>query len=119
MPGRNEIIVGASAARQYAGLDVGDRVQARTATLEVVGHFVAEGTAAESEIWMDRPIAQSIFRRTSTVSVARVKLDPDVDVTALDRRLSADPRLTGTLISEEELFAAQSASRAARIDAFA
>ena len=119
VPGRNEIIAGASAARQYAGLDVGDTVQARTATLEVVGHFVADGTAAESEIWMDRAIAQSVFRRTSTVSVARVKLDPDVDVAALNQRLAADPRLSGTLIPEQEFFAAQSASRAALIDAFA
>ncbi len=118
-PGRNEIVVGVSAARQYAGVDVGDTVQARTATLEVVGHFVAEGTAAESEIWMDRAIAQSVFRRTATVSVARVKLAPDVDVQALNRRLAADPRLTGTLIPEQEFFAAQSASRAALIDAFA
>ena len=119
VPGRNEIIVGVSAARQYAGLDVGDTVQARTATLEVVGHFVAEGTAAESEIWMDRAIAQSVFRRTATVSVARVKLAPDVEVKALNQRLAADPRLSGTLIPEQEFFAGQSASRAALIDVFA
>ena len=119
VPGRNEIIVGAAAVRQYAGLEVGDSVQGRTATLEVVGHFFAEGAAAESEIWMDRAIAQSVFRRTSTVSVARVKLAPDVDVKALNQRLAADPRLTSTLIPEQEFFAAQSASRAALIDAFA
>ena len=119
VPGRNEVIVGASAERQYSGLDVGDSVQARTATLEVVGHFVAEGAAAESEIWMDRAIAQSVFRRASAVSVARVKLAPDVDVKTLNRRLAADPRLTSTLIPEQEFFAAQSASRAALIDAFA
>ena len=119
VPGRNEIIVGAAAARQYAGLDVGDSVQARTATLEVVGQFVAEGGAPESEIWMDRAISQSVFRRTSTVSVARVKLASDVDVQALNQRLAADPRLTSTLIPEQKFFAAQSASRAALIDAFA
>ncbi len=119
VPGRNEIIVGASAARQYAGLDVGDSVQVRTATLEVVGHFVAEGAVAESEIWMDRAIAQSVFRRASAVSVARVKLAADVDVEALNLRLAADPRLTTTLIPEQEFFAALSASRAALIDAFA
>ncbi len=118
-PGRNEIIVGASAARQYAGLGVGDTVQARTATLEVVGHFIADGAAAESEIWMDRAVAQSVFRRASAVSVARVKLAADVDVEALNRRLAADPRLTTTLIPEQEFFAALSASRAALIDAFA
>ena len=119
VPGTNEVIVGASAARQYAGLDVGDSVQARTATLEVVGHFVADGAAAESEVWMDRAVAQSVFRRASAVSVARVKLAPDVDVKTLNRRLAADPRLTSTLIPEQEFFAAQSASRAALIDAFA
>ncbi len=94
-------------------------MQAHTATLEVVGHFVAEGAAAESEIWMVGAITQSVFRRTSTVSVARVKLAPDVDVKALNRRLTADPRLTSTLIPEQEFFAAQSASRAALIDGFA
>ncbi len=119
VPGRNELIVGASAARQYAGLDVGDRVQARTAVLEVVGHFVAEGAAAESEIWMDRAIAQSVFRRASAVSVARVKLAANADVQALNQRLAADPRLTSTLIPEQEFFAALSASRATLIDAFA
>ena len=62
------------------------------------------------------------FRSTlveTAQSVARVKLDPDVDATELNRRLAADPRLTGTLIPEQEFFAAQSASRAALIDAFA
>ncbi len=118
-PGRNEIIVGAAAARQYAGLEVGDTVQARTATLEVVGHFVADGVAAESEIWMDRAIAQSVFRRASAVSVARVKLAAGADVEALNQRLASDPRLTSTLIPEQEFFAALSASRAALIDAFA
>ena len=68
---------------------------------------------------MDRAIAQSVFRRTATVSVARVKLAPDVDVKALNQRLAADPRLSGTLIPEQEFFAGQSASRAALIDAFA
>lgn len=98
VPGRNEIIVGASAARQYSGLDVGDSVQARTATIDVVGHFVAEGAAAESEIWMDRAIAQSVFSRTSTVSVALVKLAPDIYVKTLNQHLAAEPRLTSTLI---------------------
>ena len=38
---------------------------------------------------------------------------------ALNQRLAADPRLTGTLIPEQEFFAPQSAARAALIDAFA
>ena len=46
---------------------------------------------------MDRAIAQSVFRCTSTVSVARVKLAPDVDVKALNQHPAADPRLTSTL----------------------
>ena len=36
---------------------------------------------------MDRAIAQSVFRCTATVSAARVKLAPDVDVKALNQRL--------------------------------
>ena len=89
------------------------------ASLKVIGHFVAEGTAAESEVWMDRAIAQSVFRCTSMVGVARVKLAPDADVKALNQRLTTDRRLTSTLIPEQEFFAARSASRATLIDAFA
>lgn len=118
-PGTNEIIVGVRSAAEYEGLDVGSEVAARGTVLRVVGHFAAGGSSVESELWLDLPMAQDVFRRQGGMSVVRARLAPDADTGALRRRLEADPGLTLSLIPEREFFAAQSASRAALIDAFA
>lgn len=118
-PGKDEIIVGVGAVREYEGLDVGDRIEARNATLTVVGQFSAEGTAVESELWMDLPIAQDIFRRQGVVSVVRARLEAGASFGDVGNRIAADPRLPLTLVPESEFFAEQSASRAALIETFA
>lgn len=118
-PGKAEVIVGVDAYAQYVGLDVGDRLDARNMTFTVVGHFAAASTAVESEIWMDSVIAQSVYRRAAGASVVRIKLGPGATADAVRARLDDDPRVTVTLIPEVEFYAAQSAARAALIDAFA
>ena len=115
--GKGEIIVGVQAAGQYVGLSVGETIRARNATWKVVGHFAAAGTAVESEIWMDLPVAQDVFRRT--YSVVRVRLVEGERFAAVSERIAADPRLDVILEPETEFYAAQSASRAALIDTFA
>ena len=62
-PGRNELVVGASAGGTYAGLNLGNRVSFRDTSWHVVGRFDAGGRAHDSEIWMDLPMAQAAFRR--------------------------------------------------------
>lgn len=116
-PGRNEVIVGAKAAAQYQGLEVGDRIEVRNSLWQVVGTFAANGTSVESEVWIDLPIAQSTFRRT--FSVARVQVDDVTQVDALAARIAADPRLDVILVPEIEFYAQQSASRSALINTFA
>jgi putative ABC transport system permease protein len=118
-PGTNEIMVGVRAAAEYPGLAVGSQVAARGTSLQVVGHFAAAGSAVESELWLDLPMAQDVFRRQGGVCVVRVRLAADADPEAINERLEADPRLSLSLIPETRFFAAQSASRAALIDTFA
>jgi putative ABC transport system permease protein len=118
-PGKGEVIVGVKAARQHSGLAVGDELRARSATWTVVGHFVADGTAVESEIWMDLPVAQDVFRRAGVVSLVRAKLAGGVDVEHVRARMANDARLPFTVVRETDFFAQQSASRAAVIDGFA
>src|SRR5262249_24034539 len=48
-PGRNEIIAGAGAAREFAGLDVGHSIRIGQNEWKVVGIFSGGGGAAESE----------------------------------------------------------------------
>ena len=73
--GRNEIVVGVNAASEFAGLAVGEQVDLREGQWTVVGHFEAGGSAMESEIWIDLKLAQAIFRRGGSMSLARVRMD--------------------------------------------
>ena len=118
-PGTSEIIVGIRAAARYEGLDVGDRIKARTTTWVVVGHFSAAGTAVESEIWLDRSVGQDVYRRSGSVSVARARLSGEVSVQELSDRFEKDPRLRLAVIPETEFFAQQTEDRTALINAFA
>jgi len=116
-PGKNEVIVGVKAAGLYDGFSVGEFIEARNSFWQVVGHFAASGTSVESEVWMDLPIAQDVFRRT--YSVARVRLEDTDNFLMLSETVAADPRLDTVLIPESEFYAAQSSARAALIDTFA
>ena len=116
-PGKYEVIVGVQAARQYAGLNVGETIDVRHARWTVVGHFRGAGSSVESEIWVDLPVAQDVFRRTD-VSVARVRLHPD-EMASTNQTIANDPRVTGVLIPETLFYASQAAARAGLIETFA
>jgi putative ABC transport system permease protein len=118
-PGTSEIIVGIRAAARYEGLEVGSRLPARTTTWVVVGHFAAAGTAVESEIWLDRTVAQDVYRRAGSVSVVRARLSGEVPAEELSDRVEADPRLGLRVIPEPTFFAQQTEDRTALINAFA
>ena len=62
-PGKNEVIVGAGAARAFAGLDVGKQIKIGQNAWEVVGIFTAGGGIAESEIWTDAAVLQPAYNR--------------------------------------------------------
>ncbi len=115
-PGRNEVIVGAKAAALYEGLEIGDEIEVRGSRWQVVGHFTAAGTSVESEIWVDLPIAQSVFRRT--LSLARVGVAPGKAAEA-QQLVSEDPRLDLVLVPEVEFYAEQSRVHAGLIETFA
>ncbi len=51
--GKNEVMVGRSAAREFAGLEVGSKMKVGRFEWPVVGMFSANGGVAESEIWTD------------------------------------------------------------------
>lgn len=118
-PGKNEMLVGTAAAREYANLEIGAQVAMRESTFEVVGHFSAEQSANESEVWMDLTIAQDLFRRGPVVNSMRLRLADPSDAAPLATTIRDDPRLDLTLIPEDEYYAAQSRARASLIDTFA
>ena len=51
--GKNEVIVGFGAAREFAGLDLGATIKVGREAWPIVGVFSAGGGLAESDIWTD------------------------------------------------------------------
>lgn len=117
-PGRAEIIVGVKAAAQFEGLQVGDELPVRDQTWSVVGHFTADGSAYEGEIWADLANVQSAYRRGGVASTMRVQMVSADAVTALDERLHSDPRFDLMARSEKEHYQDQAEQRATLINTF-
>ena len=116
--GKSELIAGRGAHLEFAGIDIGNTLDVRGGEWTVVGIFEADGSAFESELWMDLAVAQSAFRRGESVSSMRVRVDSPVRIPELAERVENEPRLDLKLVGEEEYFAAQAGSLATQIEGF-
>ena len=105
--GKNELIVGAGAARSFAGLEVGSTIDWGQTQWKVVGHFSAQGSVAESEIWCDGKVLMPAYRRGGYQSVY-ARLESADDFTAFKDSLTADPRLKVKVLREGDYYAQQS-----------
>lgn len=106
-PGLNEVVVGVGAAHTFEGLHVGgefSHYDFEKATWEVVGHFAADGSSYESEIWVDLHASQQMYRGGSNMlSVAWLQLETPEVLVPLRRELQDDPRYPVDLLSERSL----------------
>jgi putative ABC transport system permease protein len=76
--GRNEVIAGVNAAREFAGLDVGNTIKLGRTEWHVVGLFSAGGGGGESEMWTDTTVLQSAYQRRDSCQAVHAKLaSPD------------------------------------------
>jgi len=111
-PGTAELVVGARAAQDYQGLQLGQTVRLGPSDWQVVGQLAATGTAQDSEILADSGAVQGLFNRPGLVQSLRVRL---TDPAALETLASAaaDPTIGLTVQSEKAWFAgmAQSTSQ--------
>ena len=117
-PGRSELIAGVKAQAEFAGLEIGDKLEFRGSNWIVVGTFEAGDGAHESEVWGDFAIVQAAFRRGGQISSVRVVLEHADLAGVLQQQIQDDPRLDLGLQTEEEFYAALSASRAQLIEGF-
>jgi putative ABC transport system permease protein len=102
--GTNEVVVGAGAANQYEGLDVGRTVRWGTTDWQVVGHFTDGGGIAESEVWGDTPFVQQAWRRGNSYQSIRAKLNSAGDLKAFKDTLTKDPRVRLEIMSERSFY---------------
>ena len=106
--GRNEIVVGRAASRQFANLSVGSSVRWGENTWQVVGIFAANGSVAESELWCDARVLQPAYRRGNSYQSVYARLESEDGFQAVKDAMTADTRLHVTVIREPEYYAAQS-----------
>jgi putative ABC transport system permease protein len=92
-PGLFELVVGKNAKDAYRGVAIGDGVKLGGTEWKVVGVLDAGGSAFDSEVWCDANLLNSTYQRPAGIHqsvTARLGVD---DVTRLERRLAADPRM--------------------------
>jgi putative ABC transport system permease protein len=106
-PGSNEIIVGSSVARQFAGVEVGQALSFAQRRWTIVGVFDAGHTAFDSEIWGDAEQLLQAFRRGSFSSVIAQLASPSA-FDALTESLTNEPRLTVEVKREKQFYEDQS-----------
>ena len=107
--GRYEVIVGHSAAQTLTGLDVGRFVKWGNNEWQIVGEFTDGGSVSESEIWTDARVLQSAYSRGDTFQTVRALLTSAGSFKAFKAALVNDPRVSLTVLTEREFYAAQSA----------
>jgi putative ABC transport system permease protein len=106
--GRNEVIVGRAAQREFRGLDVGSKLRLGQNEWTVVGAFTAGGSSTESEIWTDAAVLGPAYRRGNSYQSVKVKLASAGSYQRFKDALTADPRLKVKVQRETEFFAGQS-----------
>jgi putative ABC transport system permease protein len=104
-PGLKELIVGRGVARQFQGVELGQRLRMRGSEWDVVGVFEA-GDANDSELWADVEVAQSAFNRQGFSSV-RLQLAGPGELATVKDALTADPRVNVDVETEQAYLSGQ------------
>jgi putative ABC transport system permease protein len=106
--GRNEVIVGVGAAREFAGLDVGGSLDVGGEEWAIVGIFEDGGGISESEVWTDARLLQSAYRRGDSFQAVYAKLETVDTFTDFRDELSTDPRVNVTASRQTDYYSDQS-----------
>jgi putative ABC transport system permease protein len=108
--GKNEVIAGIGAAREFSGLRVGERMKVGSHEWPVVGVFAAGGGAAESEVWTDARVLQGAYNRGDSFQSVYAKLKSAADFDAFKDALTTNPQLNVGVSRQTDYFADQSTS---------
>ncbi|MEN0038622.1 MAG: ABC transporter permease [Cellvibrio sp.] len=106
-PGKNELIVGRGAQKQFANMNVGAVIKLGQTEWTVVGVFEAGGGLAESEIWCDAKILQNAYRRGNSYQIVRIQLENKNGLADFKAAVATDPTLNLDIKRETEYLSDQ------------
>jgi putative ABC transport system permease protein len=105
--GRNEIIAGRAAARQFVDLTVGRTLKWGENTWTLVGIFDEGGAVSESELWCDVKVLQPAYRRGNSYQSVYAKIGAPGDFQQLKDSLTSNPQLTVSAMRAADYYGTQ------------
>jgi len=105
--GKNEIIAGKAATRQFVDLTVGRTLKWGENTWTIVGIFEEGGSISESEMWCDVKALQGAYRRGNSYQSVYAKLAAPDTFTQLKDALTSNPQLTVSAMRAPEYYGSQ------------
>jgi putative ABC transport system permease protein len=108
-PSVGEAAVGIAASQRYEGAGLGETLQFGRRNWTVVGIFTADGSAFESEVWVDVGDLFTDANR-SMYSGVRLTVAPGADRDALIRRVADDPSISLEAKPEVDYYSEQAES---------
>lgn len=105
--GASEIIIGRRIAERFENMGIGDSLEFGGRKWAVVGHFAADGSGFESEVWGENEQFMPVFRGEVFQSVI-FRLAPGSTFDEAKRALEGDPRLQVSARQEDDFYTAQS-----------
>jgi putative ABC transport system permease protein len=106
--GRNEVLVGRGAAREFAGLEVGAKMKVGRQEWPVVGIFSANGGVAESEIWTDATVLQAAYNRGESYQSVYARLNSVAAFQEFKDALTSNSQLNVKVARQSEYYAENS-----------
>jgi putative ABC transport system permease protein len=91
--GKNEVIVGVGAAREFSGIDVGKEIKIGLNQWKVVGVFSAGGGASESEVWSDEAVLRPAYNRSENYQSVYARLNSVDSFNQFKDALTTNPQL--------------------------
>jgi putative ABC transport system permease protein len=106
--GKDEVVVGSGAAREFAGLDVGSSIKVGRYQWPVVGVFSDNGSLSESEIWTDAKVLQAAYNRGDSFQSVRARLTSPAAFDQFKDSLTSNPQLNVKVSRQSDYYAQQS-----------
>ncbi|HZD30145.1 MAG TPA: FtsX-like permease family protein [Candidatus Angelobacter sp.] len=103
-PGLYEVIVGKKIADRVTGLDIGSTLNIQKKEWKIVGHFDADGSSFESEIWGDYDAMAPAVGRNGGCESLTLRLQDPRTLPAFDKELRANPRVQLQIDSEPKYY---------------
>jgi len=106
--GKNEVVVGVGAAREFAGMEVGSKIKVGRESWPVVGIFSARGGVAESEVWTDARVLQAAYKRGDTFQSVYARMNSPAAFREFKDALTSNPQLNVKVIRQSDYYTEQS-----------